>query len=222
MKQRINTDNAFTLIELMVVMLIIALMAGVAFPTFQAAMMTAKMNGAMQSARQIGLAIISYGGDHDGNYPATENSYGQAISSSNDAFRSLVPDYTDNESIFAVSGSAWGPSADGKIATLDQILQQGENHFSYISGLSSTAGSMQPLIVDGTDGHGYYTRNPQEKGGTWKGQKAVLIRNDCSSRLMPLKGDNNRRYIPDLNDPTKNLLETTITPGSGVVLLDPS
>jgi prepilin-type N-terminal cleavage/methylation domain-containing protein len=221
---RFGKFRGFSLVELLVVIVIIAILAGVAMPAFGIAKFNAKMNASMQQARQIGLALLTYSGDHDGNYPTfgEDNVHGEKIATSNDAFRSLVPDYIDNEAIFAVSTSKWGPSADGRIKTPAEILKAGENHYAYVSGLTGNSGSMKPLIVDGTDGSGHYTRNEGEKGGTWRGQKAILIRNDSSARLVPLKGEDDQRYIPDTEDDELNLLDVGTTVGSDAKLLDPS
>lgn len=219
---RQSQKRAFTLVELLVVMVIIAVLAGVAFPVFGNVIFTAKMNAGMQSAKQIGLALVAYAGDHDGQYPEEKNSYDETIKTSNDAFRSLIPDYCDNEAIFVVPTSQWGSNVDGKIKTASEILKPGENHFAFVSGINSTSGSMKPLVVDGTDGTGFYTRDEQRKGGAWKGQKAILIRNDNSAKLVPLKGTDDHRFIPDTENEAVNMLDVGTTIGDGVKLLDPS
>src|SRR5580658_10409562 len=94
------TSGAFTLIELLVVISIIALLASVAVPAYQMAVMTAQENAAMQNARQIGMAMRGYANDYGGSYVSGSNTYGQQITTSNDAFRSLIPNYLDSEKIF--------------------------------------------------------------------------------------------------------------------------
>jgi hypothetical protein len=43
--------------------------------------------------------LRAYAGDNDGAFPTEKNSYGEPIVTSNDAFRSLIPAYCDNEKI---------------------------------------------------------------------------------------------------------------------------
>ena len=130
-----NLQRAFTLVELLVVMAIIGMLAGILVPAIQGAALTGKQTNAMNNARQIALALRMYANDNDGNYPLTTNSYGETITSSNDAYRSLIPTYLDNEKIFPLAGSKAGPSADNQIQDAAHILQPGENYWAFISGL---------------------------------------------------------------------------------------
>jgi prepilin-type N-terminal cleavage/methylation domain-containing protein len=214
-------SRAFTLIELLVVIAIIALLAGIAMPVYQTAMLTAHENAAMQSARQIGVGLLAYANDQGGVYPSGTNSYGQQIETSNDAFRSLIPTYLDNEQIFTVPGSKDGPKADNVITPVTEILKAGENHYAYVEGLSTTSVSLWPLIADGADGQGEYTDVQGDLGGIWKGTKAVVINVDTSAHLIPLLGTGANRYIPRYNDATQNALDLTYM-GGDAQLLEPA
>lgn len=57
--------RAFTLIELLVVIAIIAILAAILFPVFAQAKEAAKKTTCLSNAKQIGTAIIMYGGDAD-------------------------------------------------------------------------------------------------------------------------------------------------------------
>ena len=217
-----NLRRAFTLIELLVVMAIIGILAGFLVPAMQGAALTGKQTQAMSNARQIGLALRMFANDNDGNYPLTTNSYGENITTSNDAFRSLIPTYIDNEKVFAVAGSKAGPSADNVIDDVAQILQPGENYWAFIAGLSPTSNSNWPLIVDNTDGTGYYVTEENQLGGMWKGTKAVMINADMSAHIVPLQGTGDKRFIPRYNDKTKNALTVSDYMGDGVTLLEPA
>jgi prepilin-type N-terminal cleavage/methylation domain-containing protein len=61
--------KAFTLIELLVVIAIIAILAAILFPVFAQAKLAAKKTAALSGVKQLGLAIIMYDGDSDGQYP---------------------------------------------------------------------------------------------------------------------------------------------------------
>ena len=61
--------SAFTLIELLVVITIIALLIAMLLPAVKRARYYANLTICKSHLRQIGIGVISYTGDHDGNYP---------------------------------------------------------------------------------------------------------------------------------------------------------
>lgn len=63
-----SRNAAFTLIELLVVIAIIAILAAILFPVFAQAKMAAKKASDLSNAKQLGLAMIMYGGDYDDAY----------------------------------------------------------------------------------------------------------------------------------------------------------
>jgi prepilin-type N-terminal cleavage/methylation domain-containing protein len=218
-----RSSDAFTLIELLVVISIIALLAGIALPVYRTAMMTGQQAAALQNARQVAVALRAYANDNGGVFiSGTANAYGQQIQTSNDAFRSLLPAYLDNEQVFVVPGSADGPRTDNKMSLYTQMLTPGENHWAYIEGLTETSSSLWPLIVDGANANGNYTTDQTALGGVWKGTKAVVINTDTSAHLVPLMGPDTARYIPRFDDPTQDELQLSAYMGSGVQLLEPA
>lgn len=219
--KKLTLRAAFTLIELLVVISIIALLAGIAMPVYGIAVMQGKMITAMNKAKQIGIALHVHANDHGGTFPSGKNDYDETINTSNDAFRGLIPAYLDTESIFTVPGSKAGPAADNRIASPAQILERGENHWAYVSGLSSTSNSTWPLVVDHTDGSGNYTTKDNTTGGTWKGTKAIVIHVDGSATQERLLGTGDQRYIPRTDDKTANALNTSYM-GDDVKLLEPA
>lgn len=60
---------AFTLIELLVVISIIALLIAILLPALAAARMTARSTQSLSNVRQIGMAMVNYTIDHDGQVP---------------------------------------------------------------------------------------------------------------------------------------------------------
>ena len=216
-----RTQSAFTLLELLTVVSIIGVLAGVALPGLNNAMASARANSAMQQARQIALGMRAFADDHGGVFPEGENSYGEQIGSANAAFRDLF-DYVDDEQTFVVKGSNWGAEADEKMDTPSEYLEAGENHFSYIAGLSTSSKSRWPLIVDGTDGSGTYSTDRNTRGGVRGGKRAVVVNCDGSgqvARLGKSKGGDTR-FLKRLGEPEENALDVSYM-GSGVELLDP-
>ena len=69
LKRRNSAAAAFTLIELLVVIAIIAILAGLLFPAFGRMQALADRAHCASNLRQVGAAINSYVGDHDGLLP---------------------------------------------------------------------------------------------------------------------------------------------------------
>jgi prepilin-type N-terminal cleavage/methylation domain-containing protein len=212
----------FTLIELLVVIAIIAILAAIALPVYTTAIMNGQMTDALSNIRQIGMGLRMYANDNGGTFPATSNAYNEPINTANDAFRSLVPNYIDNEKVFTVARSKDGPKADNKIEPQTEILRPGENHFAYIQGLNQSSNSNWPVIVDGTDGSGHYTTVESNYGGVWKGTKALIARVDGGAMEVPLLGPTTERFVPRFDDKTKDALVVTDYMGTDAKLLDPA
>ena len=220
--KKTNLRAAFTLIELLVVISIIAILASIAAPVYQNAMLNGRIIKSVADARSVGLGLRLYSNDNNGAYPNGKNDYNEEISTANDAFRSLFPTYIQNESVFTVATSKAGPKADNKIASAGDILDRGENHWAYIAGLNSSSNSMWPLVVDHTDGSGFYTDKETELGGTWKGTKTIVVNTDNSATAIKVLGTGSKRYLPRFDDRSKNALVLNDYMGDGAKLLEPA
>ena len=219
---KITPRDGFTLIELLVVISIIAILAATSVPVYQSVMMSGKQTAALNNARQIGLGVRMYANDNDGNLPSVDSEDGGEASTSNDAFRLLVPTYVDSEQIFTVPSSKVGAKADNDVSTKSKILERNENHWAYVAGLSTSSKSTWPLIVDHTTGSGYYSDKEGDVGGTWRGTKAVVVHADNSAKLIKLLGTGSRMYIPRADDSDKNALTVRDYMGDSVRLLEPA
>lgn len=71
-----RTPHAFTLIELLVVIAIIAILASILFPVFARARENARRASCMSNLKQIGLGLMQYIQDYDGNWPNRCFGYG--------------------------------------------------------------------------------------------------------------------------------------------------
>ncbi|MEZ5301173.1 MAG: type II secretion system protein [Verrucomicrobiales bacterium] len=185
--KRHTTQRGFTLIELLVVITIIAILASIAVPVYNMITERAKKTKALAHAKQIALALKNYAIDEDGVYPTSDNS-------ANEAFRELFNRNFNSETIFFVAGSAWTPQQPdnevGDAPDYEQALEGGENHWAYVSGLVDSDKGNLPLVADGFSNQvGQYTDGRRDQGGVWKGEDAIIIRNDGSGAQEKLDAD---------------------------------
>ncbi len=146
-------NQGFTLIELLVVITIIALLASMAMPAFKGIQTSAKITKDVNNVKQILLACRTFASDWDGVFPsfdpdATSGGGGgtSQFSTSTEAFNVLIPDYIDTELIF------WTPSQNPdklRAPIENDNLEQHENSFAYVTGLTDTSFSRSPLVADG-------------------------------------------------------------------------
>ena len=193
-----TTAAAFTLIELLIVITIIAVLASIALPAFTGVKERGDQTKDLSNAKQIALALRQFAIDNNGSYPAKApaGDYSAAPATqpgtSNDAFWWLFPNYLQSEQIFATAGSAFTPgNPDNKLdaanaTTRTDTLKQGENSFAYISGLTDTANPTFPLLADGfaTGAPGTYVTNKSLPGGVWAAKKAIVVFCDASGQIV--------------------------------------
>jgi type II secretory pathway pseudopilin PulG len=173
---------------------VIAILASIAVPVYSVIQARAARTKALAQAKQIHLALAEYAIDHNGLFPTAQ-------SDSNSAFRQLFNDRFQDERIFYVPGCAFHESlAPGQTKPDNDVgappdyvygLERGENHWAYVTGLNNGSEGHLPLVADGfSHAIGQYSDNPQEIGGVWEGEAAIVIRVDGSGKMEK----------PDLND----------------------
>ena len=223
--------NAFTLIELLVVISIIAILAGIALPVFGEVQVRGAQTKALSNAKQVGTACKLFAMDYQGNFPRYKDPTVDAAArqdavNANEALASLVPDYLPDKNVFTIPKSAYckstatatPPPAAGAVT----VLNAGENEWAYVINLSDTSNTTLPLLADGFSGGSspdtscVYVTDETQKGGVWKGKKAVVIRVDISGTVEPLYKTATGGTVK-LNDasPKKNLFISSDNPAMG-------
>jgi prepilin-type N-terminal cleavage/methylation domain-containing protein len=185
-----SREGGFTLIELLVVIAIIAILASIALPVFSTVQERGKQTKDMSNAKQIATACKVFAGDHDGKFPYQNGQVEPPVDiaaggNANQAFASLVPNYIGQEKIFYLGGSAWSPTApDEDTSTAPKRVETGTNNYAFMFGLNDTDNPSYPLVFDAPQTAATtYNVSPGQKGGVWKGKKAVVIHTDISAAL---------------------------------------
>ena len=148
---RRRLSGGFTLIELMVVLVIIALLAGLAYPALQNAILNAKSTKCAGNLRAIGGAIIQAASDNNNQYPeiaqAASNPYPAGSDAKNlidtlspygltpDALKCPV-DMGGSPSAYAQYGSSyeWNPAFDDEVTVTPIIYWNGTTTIPVNSG----------------------------------------------------------------------------------------
>jgi prepilin-type N-terminal cleavage/methylation domain-containing protein len=205
MKTYVHKRRGFTLVELLVVIVIIASLAGLTAPMVIRQRKKADQTEATSNARQIGLALFEFENDF-GSFPGTSSldtltevggAYasstvqGEAGTDSNGYFKQLIhAGLTQSEAMFYAK-TPLSKKPDGDISTNDAALEDGEVGFGYItngagvgmstSGNPSRAVVAAPLVEDGSE----FDAEPYDKN-------AVILRIDNSAssvKIVPASAD---------------------------------
>jgi prepilin-type N-terminal cleavage/methylation domain-containing protein len=194
-----TTRRGFTLVELLVVIVIIASLAGLTAPMVIRQRKKADQTEAISNAKQIGLAMFEfeteYGSFPDASTAATVTAntgtaYVMSAANSNGIFLQLFgAGYTQSEAIFFAKAQGM-KKPDGNIVGAE-ALAAGEVGFAYITtgvnGLSTSGNPARPYVVTPLAGAtNNFDPNPFDS-------KAVVLRVDnsvSSLQILPTGGVN--------------------------------
>lgn len=152
MKMTRKLAPGFTLVELLVVIVIIAALAGLTAPMVIRQRKKADMTEAINNAKQMGLALLEFDSEYnsfpDASTAATVNTNlspavpaPTTVSSSNDAFKQLmVAEIAKSETMFNCK-TAYTVKADNVMSTATEMLKKGEVGFGYVMNQTTALGT---------------------------------------------------------------------------------
>ena len=106
--------SAFTLIELLIVIAIVATLAAIVLPVYGSVQMTSRRTQSMSNLRQLTTGTLAYSGDHNGNLPQQGDATTWASAATNTAaendqwYNTVLTNYANSPS---VSDYAKNPAA---------------------------------------------------------------------------------------------------------------
>jgi len=149
--QRKPSLAAFTLLELLVVVAIIALLAAILFPVFSSARQKARDTSCLSNMKQIGLGVQQYVQDYDGTFPIfyAYNSSPSAGSPGHKGIELELQPYTKSLQIFKCPNDLGGPVPEQKadIGCLGQAGKTDSYFACYGSSYRFTSGTYS--IING-------------------------------------------------------------------------
>lgn len=168
--------NSFTLVELLVVISIIGLLAGLAVPAIQGGLDKAKQQVDVSNIRQCGLIAFSFANDNDGNFCGTNTNSGQ---SSLGYFTNLVSlGLLNSTKILAGNGFTAAASTSN---ILSNNIAWGLN-----SPLNTSDDANLPLFISKNFGSGNSFSNVSIASATvgWKSKGIVIYRVGNSAEFI--------------------------------------
>ncbi|MDP6354154.1 MAG: DUF1559 domain-containing protein, partial [Planctomycetota bacterium] len=155
MYRKIRQSSAFTLIELMMVIAIIAILASLLLPSLKSAREKARMVKCKQNLRQIGVAMQLYSNEYMGQYPQA------GLPPFEDDLSALYPKFVDEVRVFECPSSGVSVTAAADLTNNSAGTNTGgmsyeyRPHFTYLDGFvhkdannTSNIASQIPMVQD--------------------------------------------------------------------------
>lgn len=169
-RKALRIRKGFTLVETLVVIAIIATLAGISYGPIMKQIGSAERAEAISNARSINTALLFFYANNNRNFPnaITDRSM-NGVATSNALFQQLIDsNIMDDEKFFwnkrnarAGFGSLNEPNSDG-------VLNQDENVWNYVLNVDADS-TIQPLFYDSNIGGSTFTAK------TWGG-RAIIAR----------------------------------------------
>jgi len=230
MKTHQKLKGGFTLVELLVVIVIIAALAGLAAPMVMSQRKKADQTQALSNARQVGMALLSFDNEYgkfpdEGTSEAVANNTGNTevtvAGNSNSYFRQLFSaGIANSEEIFYVkTGYTKRPDNVFNFEDPTDALASGECGFGYIlrnatSAQSASGNPGRPVIcaplVEGSTTD--FDPDPFDS-------RAVILRLDLSAISISI--DNQGKAILNGNDMLQSGADTVWGTGSTPTIIAP-
>ena len=121
--RRLRRSGAFTLVELMIVVVIVAILAMVAVPLYQANVTAAKMSEGIAGVGSIRTSMRVYAAQHDGSYPTLSAVAGSALTTIGVSATDLDGKYFDADD-YTVTATATTYSITATLGSETYIINQ--------------------------------------------------------------------------------------------------
>jgi prepilin-type N-terminal cleavage/methylation domain-containing protein len=168
--------NSFTLVELLVVISIIGLLAGLAVPAIQGGLDKAKQQVDVSNIRQCGLIAFGYANDNDGNFSGTNTNSGQSATG---YFTNLVSLGLLNSTKILAGNGYTAATSTGNITAANIA-------WGYNSPLNTSDDANLPLFISKNFGTGNSFSNVSLASATtgWKTKGIVVYRIGNSAEFI--------------------------------------
>jgi type IV pilus assembly protein PilE len=168
-------SNSFTLVELLVVISIIGLLAGLAVPAIQGGLDKAKQQVDVSNIRQCGMIAFGYANDNEGNFNGTNSS---SVSSTT-YFNNLVSQGVLN-STKVMAGNGYPAAVTTNNITANNIA------WGYNSPLTTSDDGNLPLFISKNFGSGNSFANVSIASANvgWKSKGIVVYRIGNSAEFI--------------------------------------